>query len=334
MKPTLFPQLLHAFFHEWLVQQRNISHHTVLSYRDSWRLFLPFVAARKTKSVAQLDLKELTATEVLAFLQYTEQERHASIGTRNCRLAALRSFFSFVADREPLSSAQCADVLRIPTKRCTQRAVSYLDEDEITAILAQPDRSRIEGYRDHVLLAVLYNTGARIQEALNLSPKALRLESPFQVRLFGKGRKERICPLWPETVDLLKALLKRQPRQQQDEPIFVNRYGRPLGAAGVRFKLKQYVAAAAKKVSSLGSKQVSPHSFRHSTAVCLVKEGVDVTVIRSWLGHASLDTTNRYARADLETKRKALDKVDASARPAKPPKWKVHPELMAWLDSL
>ena len=210
MKPNPFPQLLHAFFHEWLVQQRNVSHHTVLSYRDSWRLFLRFVAAQKTKSVAKLGMDDLTAVEVLAFLKDVEQVRKSSIGTRNCRLAALHSFFKFVADREPLAAAQCAAVLGIPTKRAPVVEVRDLDEDEISAILAQPNRLKLEGQRDHVLLAVLYNSGACIQEALDLSPRALRLESPFQVRLFGKGRKERICPLWPETVELLKALLKKE----------------------------------------------------------------------------------------------------------------------------
>jgi site-specific recombinase XerD len=333
MKPTPFPQLLHAFFHDWLAQQRNVSHNTVVSYRDSWRLFLRFVAAAKKKSVAKLDLNDITAIEVLAFLEDIEQVRKSSIGTRNCRLAALHSFFSFIADREPLAAAQCAGVLRIPTKQAPKLEIRDLDEEEITAILAQPDRSKIEGQRDHVLLAFLFNTGARIQEALNLTPKALRLESPFQVRLFGKGRKERICPLWPETVELLKALLKRKPRGE-DERIFVNRYDGPLGASGVRFKLKQYVAAAAKKVPSLVGKRVSPHRFRHSTAVSLVAAGVDVTVIRSWLGHESLETTNVYARANLETKRKALEKVDPSVRPDKPPRWKREVELLEWLDSL
>jgi site-specific recombinase XerD len=333
MKLTPFPQLLHGFFHDWLVQQRNTSHHTVLSYRDSWRLFLRFVAARQNKSVAQLELSDLGAPEVLAFLQHAEQKCQVSIGTRNCRLAALRSFFSFVADREPLASAQCAEVLHIPTKKAPQRALCYLDEDELTAILAQPDRSKREGQRDHVLWSVLYNTGARIQEALNLTPRDLRLETPFHVRLFGKGRKERISPLWPETVELLKSLLKRQPREE-NEAIFVNRYGEPLGAAGVRFKLKQYVAAAAKKLPSLTSKRITPHTFRHSTAVSLVAQGVDVTVIRSWLGHASLDTTNHYARANVETKRKALEKVAGSSRLGKPPRWKRDPDVLAWLDSL
>jgi site-specific recombinase XerD len=333
MKLPSFPHLLHSFFHEWLVQQRNISHHTVLSYRDSWRLFLRFVAARKNKPVAQLGLTDLTEPEVLAFLQYTEKERKTSIGTRNCRLAGLRSFFHFVADREPLVAAQCAEILRIPTKRAPQGTLCHLEDNEVSAILDQPNRSTSEGQRDHVLLAVLYNTGARIQEALNINPRALRLESPFHVRLFGKGRKERICPLWPETVALLKALLRKQPRGE-DESIFVNRYGRPLGAAGVRFKLKHYVEAAGRNTPSLIGKRISPHTFRHSTAVSLVTAGVDVTVIRDWLGHASLDTTNHYARANVETKRKALEKVDPAARPGKPPRWKRNPELMAWLDSL
>jgi site-specific recombinase XerD len=333
MKPTSLPHLLHSFFHEWLGQQRNLSRHTVLSYRDTWRLFLRFVASRKGRSVAQLALTELNETEVLAFLQHSEQERRVSIGTRNCRLAGLRSFFSFVADREPLAVAQCAEVLRIPTKRAAKPALCYLETDEVAAILSQPDRSTVEGQRDHVLLAVLYNTGARIQEALNLCPRAVRLEPPAQVRLFGKGRKERICPLWPETVDLLKALLKRQPRGD-DEPIFVNRYGRPLGAAGVRFKLDQYVEAAAQRVPSLGSKHVSPHTFRHTAAVQLVSAGVDVTVIRSWLGHARLDTTNHYARANVDAKRKALELVDSTTRPGKPPRWKRDAELLSWLDSL
>lgn len=224
-------------------------------------------------------------------------------------------------------------VLRIPTKQAPKRELRDLDEDEITAILAQPDRSKFEGQRDHVLLAVLYNTGARIQEALDLCPPAVRLESPFQVRLFGKGRKERICPLWPETVELLQALLKRKPRRE-NERIFVNRYGHPLGASGVRFKLKQYVAAAVKKVPSLAEKRVSPHRFRHSTAVSLVAANVDITVIRSWLGHESLDTTNIYARSSVETKRKALEKVDPAMRPDKPPRWKREVELLEWLDSL
>ena len=333
MKPCSLANLLHAFFHEWMGQQRNLSRHTVWSYRDTWKLLLNFVGARKRREISALSLSDLEGAEVLAFLQYLEDERKVSIGTRNCRLAAIHSFFAFVARREPLAVAQCGGIARIPVKKMNRPAMCYLDAEEITAILQQPDRSNREGQRDHVLLAFLYNTGARIQEALNVCPEAIRFESPTQVALFGKGRKTRVCPLWPETVDLLRALLKRQPRED-GQPIFVNCYGQPLGAAGVRFKLKQYIQKAAKQTPSLKKKRVGPHTFRHSVGVQLVAAGVDVTVIRNWLGHARLDTTNLYARANLETKRKALDQVDPVTKPSKPPRWKRNPELLTWLDSL
>lgn len=334
MKPMdPFPGLLQAFFYERLVEQRNVSPHTVRSYRDTWRLFLRFAAARHKRAVAELALSDLTANEVAAFLQHTEHERKVSIGTRNCRLAALRSFYGFVAEREPAAVAQCAAVLNIPTKKAPMPAPQYLEPNEIEAILAQPDRATLEGQRDHALLSFLYNTGARIQEALDVCPAAIRFDTPMCVRLFGKGRKERVCPLWPETVALLKALLRRHPRAD-DEPLFVNRYGVPLGASGVRFKLAQYVQAAARTVPSLSSKDVSPHRFRHAAAVHLVAAGVDVTVIRSWLGHVHLDTTNRYAQANLDTKREALERLDPSARIKKPPRWRRDASILTWLDSL
>jgi site-specific recombinase XerD len=325
------PHLLHAFFHDWLVGQRNTSRHTVMSYRDTWRLFLNFMAGQRKCSVAKLAIEQLASAEVLGFLLHCERERGVSVGTRNCRLAALRSFFSYVAGREPQLMAQCAEVLRIPSKRMPQRAVCYLEPKELEAILVQPDRNSLDGQRDHAFLAFLYNTGARIQEALDVCPDAIRFESPAQVRLLGKGRKERVCPLWPETVQLLKALLKRQPRAGS-EPVFVNRYGKPLGPSGVRFKLRQYVGAAAKQEPSLAGKRISPHSMRHTTAVHLVASGVDITVIRNLLGHVHLNTTNHYARANMDTKRKALEQV--SQRPSKPPRWKRDSALLAWLDSL
>lgn len=328
-----FPRLLHAFFYEWMVQQRNASVHTVRSYRDTWRLFLRFVARRRKRTVAELALTDLTATEVRSFLQYTETERGDTIGTRNCRLAALRAFFSFVADREPTAIAQCSEILCIPTKKAPVHAPCYLEPEEVKAILAQPDRSTLEGQRDHALLSFLYNTGARIQEALDVCPQAIRFEPPTCVRLYGKGRKERLSPLWPETVSLLRALLRRQPRAD-DEPIFVNRYGVPLGPSGVRFKLAEYVEAAAKTVPSLASKRITPHSFRHATAVHLVAAGVDITVIRSWLGHVSLDTTNHYAQANLETKRKALERLENLTSPPTRPSWKEDKSVLAWLDTL
>jgi site-specific recombinase XerD len=266
-------------------------------------------------------------------LQYLEEERKVSIGTRNCRLSALHAFFAFVAQKDPTAIAQCAAIARIPTKKAKRPAMIYLDADEVEAILRQPDQSKPEGQRDYALLAFLYNTGARIQEALDVTPAAIRFDPPAQVELFGKGRKTRVCPLWPETVALLKALLKRKPRDRHEQ-IFVNCYGRPLGQVGVRFKLNQYVQRAARTMPSLAKKDISPHSFRHSAGVMLVAAGTDVTVIRNLLGHESLDTTNLYARANLDTKRKALEMVDMSARPGKRPRWKRDPELLTWLDSL
>ncbi|MEX3968782.1 tyrosine-type recombinase/integrase [Paraburkholderia sp. EG286B] len=333
MKMAPLAYWLHAFFHEWLAEQRNCSRHTILSYRDTWRLYLRFVAARRHCPVSSINLSELTADEVLAFLKYIESERHTSIGTRNCRLAALHSFYRFIADREPLAAMQCAAVLRIPAKRGPIAEPAYLDIEEVEAILRQPDCSTPEGQRDYTLLAFLYNTGARIQEALSLRPCNIRLTAPEQVKLSGKGNKERICPIWPETAALLAALLERNPRPE-NEPLFVNRYGFPISAAGVRYKLAQYVRTATNELPSLRRKRVHPHTFRHTVGVELVSAGVDITVIRSWFGHVSLNTTNRYARANIETKRRALEQMDQATRPRSPPRWRRNPNLLDWLDSL
>lgn len=324
---------MHSFFHEWLVEQRNASHRTILAYRDAWRLFLRFVAERRKKPVAGLSLEHLTEADVLAFLQHIEQERRATVNTRNCRLAAPRSFFSFVVEHEPRVALQCADVLRVPFKKTSRRATRYLESAEVSAILSQPNRSTVEGQRDHALMSLLYNTGARIQEVLDLRLQDVYFKSPAHVKLMGKGRKERISPIWPETADLVTALMRRQPRKP-DEPMFVNRYGEPLTASGFRFRLRQYVEAAANIVPTISKKRVTPHVLRHSTAVHLLAAGVDVTVIQSWLGHAQLETTNHYAQANLETKRKALEQVDPKLWPAKPPRWKRDADLLAWLDSL
>jgi site-specific recombinase XerD len=333
MTTDALPSLLRAFFHSWMGHQRNLSPQTVTSYRDAWRLFLQFVSRHVDRPVAKLKLEDLTEIEVLAFLQYIESTRSVSIGTRNCRLAALRSFFRFVAEREPATSSQCAAILRIPTKKASNRDVCYLDEAEVAAILRQPNRSTPEGQRDHALFSLLYNTGARIQEALDLRPLDIRFKVPAQVRLIGKGRKERICPIWDETAQLIAALLKRTPRKE-DERVFVNRYGQPLGGAGVRYRLGQYVDDAAKSLPTLVKKEVTPHTFRHTVGVALVSAGVDVTVIRNWLGHASLDTTNHYARANLETKRMTLEKFGKTTRADKPPRWRRDADLSSWLDSL
>jgi len=326
------PRLLRAFFYEWATQQRSLSPHTIRSYRDTWRLFLRFAAEHYHRPVTKLGLEDLTDKLVLGFLENGERVRHGSVGTRNCRLAALRAFFAFLAAREPSAIGQCTAVLHVPTKRAARPALCYLDANEVGAILAQPDRRTLEGQRDHALLSFLYNTGARIQEALDLCPNAIRFAAPATVRLFGKGRKERICPLWPETTQLLRALLSRHPRPD-NQPLFVNRHGNPLGASGVRFKLAEYVKSATKGTPSLADKDISPHTFRHAAAVALIAAGVDIAVIRSWLGHASIDTTAHYAQANMTTKRTALAKVTLPTK-GREPRWRKNENVLTWLDSL
>jgi len=323
--------LLQGFFYDWLVKQRDLSPHTIRSYRDTWKLFLRYAAERHGRPVTKLSLDDLSADQVLGFLDHVERNRKVTVGTRNCRLAALRSFFSYVASREPLAIAQCTAILHIPVKRTASRAPIDLEPREIDRIVGAIRTDSSLGQRDHVLINFLYNTGARIQEALDVCPRDIRFERPPCVRLLGKGRKERLCPLWPETVALLKSLLRRQPRAE-DEPVFINRYGRPLGASGVRHKLALYVAEAGKAMPSLRKKRVTPHSFRHAAAVSLVSAGNDVTVIRSWLGHASLDTTNVYAQANLAAKREALERLHPPASRA--PRWKRERGILEWLESL
>jgi site-specific recombinase XerD len=328
--PMTLPALLAAFFHDYLVRERNASVHTIRSYRDTWRLFLRFAAERRKRPLARLTLMDLTAEEVLAFLNHMESDRHAGIGTRNCRLAALRSFYAFVSTRDPAALAHCTAVLNIRAKRRAVGPPTHLEYNEVEAILAQPDRASPEGQRDHLLLLFLYNTGARIQEVLDVRPSDLRLDAPPCVRLMGKGRKVRVCPLWPETVQLTRDFLKRCPRGSEDA-LFQNYCSRPLGASGVRFKLTQYVAAAAKRVPSLAAKKVTPHTFRHTVGVSLVSAGADITVIASYLGHSSLETTNWYARANLATKRAALERVERP-RGRHAPRWKRDASVLEWLD--
>ena len=332
-KSGLLPELLQSYFRHWLANQRNVSHHTIVSYRDSWRLFLRFVAQQLQRDVAKLDTADLTAQRVIEFLDHVERTRKVKIVTRNCRLAGIKGFFSFLADKDPTWGAHCAAVLRIPMKRGPKREPCSMDRDETEAILAQPDSASELGIRDRALLAFFYNTGARISEVLAVSTHDLRLESPSQVRLFGKGRKERICPLWPETVQLLRVLLSQQ-KLAPDEAIFRNRYGDALSASGVRYRLRAYLASATQKAPRLTAKRITPHTFRHTAAVHLLESGVDVAVVKDWLGHSSLDSTYIYARANLETKRKALQRLELKSPGGKRKAWKQNPGLMAWLDSL
>ena len=325
---------VHSFFDEYLTTQRNVSHHTLLSYRDTIKLFLSFASRRKSRPVVALGLDDLTADLVLEFLGHLEEERGNGIPTRNARLAALHVFFRHVAAHDPLRLDQCQRIVSIPAKRAAAKVVEYLEREELEAILGRIDRSHREGRRDYAMLTFTYQTGARVQEVLDVRACDLQLELPAKVRLWGKGRKERILPLWSQTADLLRALLEERgvdPRSTQ--PVFVNILGHPMSRWGFRHVLQKY-AELAKTGSPPGStKHVHPHMLRHTSAVHMLQAGVDPNVIRDVLGHASSETTWRYARINIEMKRKAIESY-APAQAKEPPRWRREQDLLAFLEGL
>jgi site-specific recombinase XerD len=328
---------LTGFFGDHLVLQRGASRHTVLGYRDAVKLFLRFAATRVHRAVPDLTWADLDVEAVLAFLDALEQDRRNCVATRNHRRAALHAFFRYVGSMAPEQVERCRRILAIPAKRGPTRAVDYLERPEVESLLAHVDRATARGRRDYALLAFLYNTGARVQEALDLRAVALQLDRPYQVRLLGKGRKERLCPLWPQTAALLRALLaERGVAPHADAPVFVNHFGQPLTRYGVRHLLARYAAAAARVHPGLARKRVHPHTLRHSCAVHLLQAGVDLNLIRSWLGHVSLQTTHRYAEIDLAMKRQALEQVPPLGTPGARPKarWHHNETILAWLETL
>lgn len=337
ISPDDLARCLTGFFGDHLVLQRGASRHTVLGYRDAVKLFLRFAAARARRAVPALTLADLDMEIVLAFLDSLEHDRHNGVATRNHRRAALHAFFRYVGGVLPDHVERCRRILSIPAKRGPTCAVDYLERAEMECLLAQVDRGSTRGRRDYALLAFLYNSGARVQEALDLRAPALQLDRPYQVRLFGKGRKERVCPLWPQTAALLRALLaERGVDPRADAPVFVNRHGQPLTRYGVRHLLARYGAAAAHTLPTLAHKRLHPHTLRHSCAVHLLQAGVDLNLIRSWLGHVSLQTTHRYAEIDLAMKRRAIEKISPVGDPRSRPRarWHQNEPILAWLDAL
>lgn len=269
----------------------------------------------------RLQIRDLTAERVIAFLNHLEAERGNSIATRNARLGAIHVFARFLAGRRPEVLGTLQQVIALPYKRGAREApISYLERGEIEAVLQSIDRSTVLGRRDYALFALMFNTGARVQEALDLRRRDVRVESPPQVRLHGKGNKVRLCPIWPVTAKLLDAYIRELPPADGDPAdalLFTNARGRPLSRFGVRYLLRRYVDEAAKQSPGMRDKSIHPHSLRHSTAIALLKSGVDFATISQWLGHAGLNTTMRYARADIDLKRQAIAQVfpDALAPP-------------------
>ena len=332
-EPTLLARALRDFFADHLPRLRGMSPHTIHSYRDSITLLLRFVADRYDCPPAELELEDVTAQRVVCFLRHLEDERRNTAATRNVRLSAIHAFFRYFAGQHPDRLEHCQRVLGVPFKRSRAKAIDYLEYDEIQAVLAAIDRTKRDGRRDYALLATMFNTGARVQEILDLRPHDLQLVKPFHTRLIGKGRKERICPLWPQTAQLLSTLLAESDLGPE-ETIFRNRRGQPLTRFGVRYILAKYCERARAAAPTLETKRLHPHSMRHSTAVHLLKSGVDLVTISHWLGHASVNTTNRYATVDLEAKRDAISKAAAIEDPPPATAWRTDASILTWLESL
>lgn len=333
--PNGLARALREFFADHLPRVRGMSPHTLHSYRDTFKLLLRFISSQQERDPAVLDLDNIGPQEVIAFLQYLEDDRRNTPATRNVRLSAIHSFFRYLATGHPEQIERCQKVLSVPFKHARTRSVEYLEYNEIEAVLDAIDSGTRDGCRDYVLLATMFNTGARVQEILDLRPCDLQLVKPFHARLVGKGRKERLCPLLPPTAQLLKALLRKvglEPASR--EHLFRNHRGEPLTRFGVRYILAKYCNRAKANTPSLAAKRLHPHSMRHSTAVSLLQAGVDPITIAHWLGHASVNTTNQYATVDLEMKRKAISKTKMVLKNTSTQLWRNNPSILEWLEGL
>lgn len=335
-KPNVLAQDLRAFFAEHVPLTRGLSPHTLLSYRDAIKLLLQFLEIRCGCSVVELDFVHIAPEAVIAFLEHLEKERHNSASTRNARLAAIHSFARFVATRHPEHLELCQRLLAIPTKRVRSKIVEYLEGQEIRAMVDATDQKTADGRRDQAMLVTFFNTGGRVQELLNIQPADLQFDRPSHVILRGKGQKERICPLWPETVTLLRALLRDNGLEERStEPLFRNHCGQPLTRFGARYLLRKYARKGLSKAPSLEKKKVHPHTFRHSAAVHMLQAGVDLVSISHWLGHSSVVITNRYTAVDLTTKRAAIEKAGPIvAKTDTLGAWRKDESILKWLESL
>jgi site-specific recombinase XerD len=333
--PQPLGPLIHSFFLDHLVTVKGLRPASVRSYRDTIRLLLCFVAADKKSKITKLDLADLSFDRVLGFLRYLEDERGNHVRTRNQRLAALHTLFDYIASRNPEMLAVCQRVAAIPMKRAAPAATTFLERDEMERLLRHLPRDGRLALRDRALLLFLYNTGARAQEVAELRAGHLDLTDTAVVRLHGKGDKWRTCPLWQQTARLLAELLdSSNTPPEADTPVFRSATGEPLTRFGIYKTVRRH---AAQFDDARAERTVSPHTFRHTAAVHLLEAGVEVNVIRGWLGHADLTTTNRYAEINTRAKIAALRNTEppgASEGPRSRPVWKSDEALLNWLSSL
>ena len=322
-EPSLIGPWVRRFLLEHLVGERNLSVNTQKSYRDMLMQLLPFIAEHGGKSVDRLTVADISAKRVRQFLQHIEADRHCGTRTRNQRLSAFHALARFIGERAPEHIEWCGQVRLISFKRTIEPSITCLDRAEMQALLAAPKRSTAQGQRDYAMLLFLYNSGARVSEAAALTIADLDYYA-HSVQILGKGNKWRTCPLWPATLDILRALtVGRGPAAR----VFLNRNGHPITRSGIHALVKRYAERAATDAPSLSNKMIGPHVIRHSTASHLLRAGVDINTIRGWLGHVSLDTTNIYAEIDLETKAKALASCDVSGGLRRTKSWRTQPAL-------
>lgn len=307
-RPVSFASLVQQFFTEYLVTQRALSPRTIASYRDAMLLFLDFAHKRLGKMPTALNLTDIEPDLILAFLDHLEQERHNSVRSRNLRLTALRAFLKFAARRDVSSFYVIERALGVPTKRFECPILGFLSREEMLAVIGQPGDTWTS-QRDHLLLAMLYNTGARVSEIIGVKVSDVVMDESPCVHLRGKGRKQRTTPLWKSTVQGIRAWLGRNPSLGADTALLPNREGHTMTRCNVSQRLNIAVARAAKVHSSLLNRSISPHSIRHTTAMHLLQSGVAFSVIALWLGHESTTTTHRYVEADLAMKEKALARL-------------------------
>ncbi len=337
MSATDLAALIRGFFDQHLVSQRGLSGHTVLSYRDTFKLLLQFAGRETGKSVTGVTLADLTAELMHRFLRHLEEHRHNGVVTRNLRLAAIHSFFRYLAVVDPRHLTHSHTIIAVPFKRRPHRMAQYMEREEVQEVFRQIDCRTPLGQRDDAILRMLYNTGMRAQELVDLDVRHVRFSRPFSVLIFGKGRKERTCPLWHETVASVKSYLQtRSVRFTDAVPLFLNIDGLRLTRYGVRYIVTRRVSQAARRCPTLLSRPITPHTWRHTTAMHLLQSNVDLAMIRSWLGHASIETTNTYVEIDLEMKRRTLASAERvlpkSKRP--PSSWRTNNDILTWLSSL
>lgn len=322
---------IRRFLLEHMVAERNFSLNTQASYRDTLTLLLPFTAKIGGLVIDRMTVEDLSPAIVRRFLDHVEHDRHCSGATRNLRLSAIHSLARFIGMHSPVHLSWCGEVRSIPFKKTAQTLVGYLEKSEMDALLAAPDRGTVMGARDYALLLFLYNSGTRADEVAKLTIGRLRLGEPASVRILGKGNKTRVCPLWPATSSVLARLVAGR---NANDTVFLGRTSQPMTRFGIHRVVTQYGELAAKSLPAMKEKRISPHSIRHTTAVHLLRAGVDINTIRAWLGHVSLDTTHIYAEVDLEMKAKALASIDISGLPTALHRATTLPSLMAFLKQL